>query len=436
MKINLYPIQQYFTQPSMVNHRAINFGGHKEDSFTKSEANKSHTTKREVLKEKMLELDFYKKDARVMSKRVDIFSPKNFEELNKIDFSGFKNEVEERHKYFLLYALEKPQDVKKFLKIIEPIKKNLFAEELEEASAKAIKYIFNLASKPSDEKISLKQYFKLIPETGMFIDGPYEFLKNNGYGELSVSNFENINKILYGKQPKEQKIALEKLQKETGIDLLMDYNLPVENIEYVREFVNIEKANGEEVCPRIIMTNEIAEMGCYLFEDYILVNPIVNCDGEINVENFDTLEHENTHYLDVEKLNPNEKEKDSYFHNNPIDTELTKIFVNKYAIKNRDEFVAEFRATVKTNKIQKHKNEKGEVVYRYPFSYELDKTDEQIYKKALIKVIGLYYKLDGPKIEPSPLAESSSEYSRKNNDFDFLDIKEEEIFRNMKFTRR
>lgn len=59
-----------------------------------------------------------------------------------------------------------------------------------------------------------------------------------------------------------------------------------------------------------------------------------------------------------------------------------------------------------------------------------------LYALKLIKVIGLYYKLDGPKIEPSPLAESSSEYSRKNNDFDFLDIKEEEIFRNMKFTRR
>lgn len=430
MKIfnNVYKYPQFNQNKSAMDMTAPSFRATKHDAFIKTGIQDSNIMSKDELYEKMIDLDFYKKDAKVMCKRTDIFSRENIQYLEKIDFSGFKNEIEDRHKYFLLYAMENISDVKEFLKIISPIKRKLLAEDLEGSSPEGMRYLLSLAHDAKNEPTTLEQYLQLIPETGMMLDGPYHLLKKDGLEELTIPNVDEINKILFGKQPKEQAQALKNFEKETGIHVIMDYNLPIENLEYLREFINIEKAKNNEICPIVYFTNFLGNnYGSYLYENYMLINPIVNFDGAINEDNVNTLQHENTHYLDCENLDQDAKPRNSYFYKKPGIKGLVEAYLNKNATMDRDEFIAEFRSSVQSNKIQKFKNKENEITYRCPFNYELDAESEKVHKQALIRIIGLYYTLNGPQIKNSPLAEPSKEYAINNSDYDFIDITEKEI---------
>lgn len=121
-----------------------------------------------------------------------------------------------------------------------------------------------------------------------------------------VYDYDIINRALFGAQTGAQKEAAARLFNETGIKVRMDNNLDPENIEYLREFINITRASGDELPRNIYITNLLPEKtnGVYAHSDAFFTKPVVDAGGKINENRLSTMAHENAHFLDY-KINKN-----------------------------------------------------------------------------------------------------------------------------------
>lgn len=186
----------------------------------------------------------------------------------------------------------------------------------------------------------------------------------------------------------------------------MDNNLDPENIEYLREFINITRASGDELPRNIYITNLLPEKtnGVYAHSDAFFTKPVVDAGGKINENRLSTMAHENAHFLDY-KINKN----NGYAANSrsvaetEMESDLMELFVSGYARKNREEFIAEIKKLAFEGKILKYKNKYGQSVYRRYFAEEITDEIADDMKPHFAYLLRKYQKFNGPLIRDSIL---------------------------------
>lgn len=332
------------------------------------------------------------------------FTRENLRQLEKIDFSGLGAKVGSVEKLLALNSVKSSEELGFVLIALEPMKKEIRPLDLASVTPDMVNFLKNViaGSAPigQDAFISLARATKNIRY-------PYEFfVEMQGRASSSARNYDVINNVLFGAQSAAHKRAAESLFKETGVKVHMDNNLDPENIEYLREFINITRASGDEIPKNVYITNLIPEKtaGEFAHTEAFFTKPVVNLDGKVNEKRLSTMAHENAHFLDY-KINKN----NGYAANSKsaaeteMESDLMELFVSSYSRKNREEFIAEIKKLAFEGKILKYKNKYGQTVYRRYFSEEITDEIADDMKPHFAYLLRKYQKFNGPLIRDSIL---------------------------------
>lgn len=231
-------------------------------------------------------------DALVYTGDSKAFTRDNLEKLRKIDFSGLKRVAAPVEKLLALNSAKSPDSVEFVLKILNPVKKEISPLDLASLHPDAIKFL--RATTEGTAPINLNQFIELAKAKRSLIY-PYDFFVfSKGDIANMVYDYDIINRALFGAQTGAQKEAAARLFNETGIKVRMDNNLDPENIEYLREFINITRASGDELPRNIYITNLLPEKtnGVYAHSDAFFTKPVVDAGGKINENRLSTMAHE------------------------------------------------------------------------------------------------------------------------------------------------
>lgn len=343
-------------------------------------------------------------DALVYTGDSKAFTRDNLEKLRKIDFSGLKRDAAPTEKLLALNSAQSPDSIEFALKLLNPVKKEISPLDLASLHLDAIKFL--RATAEGRAPINLNQFIELA-KAKRSLTYPYDFFVSSK-GDIAnmAYDYDIINRALFGAQTGAQKEAAARLFNETGIKVRMDNNLDPENIEYLREFINITRASGDELPRNIYITNLLSEKtnGAYAHSDAFFTRPVVDASGKINENRLSTMAHENAHFLDY-KINKN----NGYAANSrsvaetEMESDLMELFVSGYARKNREEFIAEIKKLAFEGKILKYKNKYGQSVYRRYFAEEITDEIADDMKPHFAYLLRKYQKFNGPLIRDSIL---------------------------------
>lgn len=387
------------------------------DDISPTEAFKALEAMKTVMDKKGIEPSMWI-DSFISSDSYSHITENNLNTLFNMDFSKFSKEFSYWHKLHLLECAQKPESLEQFIKIISPVAENISPLSIYAVEPETVSFV--LQTGKSKERTD--SFLKLTEIFDGNLQHVADFMQN-GPQRADMKKYDKINRALYGKESADKKNALKKFRTETGVSVKMDNNLPLENIEYVREFVNITKASGEKTAPVIFITNilDSSTNGEYHNKNYIIARPVIDTHGKIQEKYFSTLQHENGHYLDYQKT------KGKYSDKELKDTKIISKYLGVNAVRNRDEFIANTIQAFGQGQIQKYINSKKEITYRYVLQEKMTNKQKLQTKAELIKILSQYTELQGPQIPIQALAEPSKEYQKEHKDFDFIEIKESEI---------
>ncbi len=334
----------------------------------------------------------------------EAFTRENLERLRKIDFSGMRANAGPAEKLLALNSLKTPDYIEFVLKTLAPMKKEISPLDLAAFTPDMAQFLKKTAA--GNAKLNLEQYMRLA-QAKRNIAYPHDFfVSGNGDASKAVHDYDIINESLFGRQSEAVKSAKERLFKDTGVRVYMDNNLDAENIEYLREFINISRASGDDVPAKIYITNLLPENANGLFtrSDAFFSRPVVKLDKTVDERRLSTFAHENGHYLDYKINRGKDYAKNQNSAASSDDEKYAmEFFVSNYSLKNREEFIAEIKKLAFEGKILKYKDAQGQTVYRRYLSEPVDSESTDIMEEHFAYLLKKYEQFNGPQIRFSLL---------------------------------
>ena len=339
----------------------------------------------------------------------EAFTRENLEKLRKIDFTGLKSEAGPAEKLLALNSIKSPDYIEFVLNTLSPMKKEISPLDLASFTPDMANFLKKTSA--GQTKLSLEQYMNLA-RAKRSIAYPHDFfVRGNGDITKSVHNYDVINEAIFGTPSDAAKIASERLFKDTGVRVYMDNNLDAENIEYLREFINISRASGDDVPAKIYITNLLPENvnGMFTRTDSFFSRPVVKVDKTVDEERISTFAHENGHFQDFKINKGKDYAKNQTTAASSEDEKYAmEFFVSNYSTKNREEFIAEMKKLAFEGKILKYKNPQGQTVYRRYLPEPLNNESTEIMEDHFAYLLKKYEQFNGPRLgfTPAPVQKS------------------------------
>lgn len=247
-------------------------------------------------------------------------------------------------------------------------------------------------------------------------------------------NFEGLNEIVYGKKQQWMIDKIAAFEKETGIKIHVDNNVTEEvlseNMYYIESFLKNNQIKGIKSVNEIYITNFIKERagGVYNGGETIYVRPSSQYSSDPNLRRktffYETLNHENAHYLDALKGNKLEGADimdvadTSNISSIETDSRLKDLIsrnVREYAATNRDEFIACLNEEIEKGTFYVVKITEGPlkgklVLRKYLKNGSITDKLNNITQAELDEIVRLYLAYNGPNLVPTAPLDTSLRY--------------------------